>query len=244
MPLFEKSKPVVNFALLSKLIYGFPKIGKTSFASHMSDDEKQPLFILTEDGTGMLEIYNKRVTSWDGFKRLVALLEKNEKQLKKEHSCIIIDLVSDLDAWCARYVANEVLHVQHIADAEYGKGFAMHREHFQEQITKLLAILPITFIAHSQEKEIQWHGEKIKPQSPSLSKGALEFINGKVDAIMWFVPENSKTEFPAISMKPSTRSVAGSRFPQITKEYRFNYMNPAATYAEIQKDFTSIIIKE
>lgn len=235
--LFQKTSVQKDFSKLNKLVYGFPKTGKTTFASEQVDrDKKEPLFIATEDGHHALEVYAVKVTSWPGFLKLMELLEKNQETIRGNHSCFVVDLVSDLDTMCSEFVA-EKNNVRHLADMEFGKGFALQKQEFQAAVRRLLDILPTTFIAHSQEKDLMWNGEKIKVQAPSMSKGCLEFVNGKVDVIMWLVPSSTKKLEPEITMKNTTTSIAGTRYKQLARTFRFNPNDPGETYREIQKVF-------
>jgi adenosyl cobinamide kinase/adenosyl cobinamide phosphate guanylyltransferase len=237
--IFEKTKILKDFAKLNKLVYGFPKSGKTTFAAAQYDKEgKEPLFIATEEGHHALEVYAVRVTSWDGFKKLITVLKTNVDEIRATHSCLIVDLVSDLDMWCSEYVAKKNS-VQHLADLSFGKGFALHKQEFQSAIRELLEILPVTFIAHSQEKDLQWNNETIKVQAPSLTKGCLEFINGKVDCIMWVLPANTKRAMPEITMKNTTMSIAGSRYRQLARSFTLDPNDPSKTFGEIQKVFAN-----
>lgn len=237
--LFEKTKLQKDFTKLNKLIYGSPKSGKSSLAACQVDkDGREPLFISTEEGLHAMEVYNVRVTSWEGFKKLLGVLAENAEQIKKDHSCLVLDLVSDLDQWCGEWVAKKNS-VVHLADMGFGKGFALARQEFQNSIRSMFEILPVTFICHSAEKELQWNNETVKVQAPSLSKGCLEFVNGKVDVIMWMVPANSKNAMPFVTMKNTTTSIAGSRYRQIAKSFQINPNDPAATFKEIQKTFAN-----
>ena len=245
--LFEKTKINKDFARLNRLIYGLPKTGKSSFAACQVDKEgREPLFISTEDGLGALEAYSVRVTSWDGVKKLLGVLKDNATQIQKDHSCFVIDLISDCDLWCAEWVAKKN-NVAHLADMQFGKGWALAKAEFQSVIRALFEILPVTFICHSAEKDIFWNAEVIKMQAPSLSKGALEFVNAKVDTICYMIPANSKRAMPEITMKPSLMSIAGSRYRQIAKSFPINPNDPAATFKEIAKVFANeknVVIEE
>lgn len=237
--MFEKTKIQNDFAKLNKLIYGFPKSGKTTLAAQQIDKEgKPPLFIATEDGQHALEVYAQRVTSWEGFKKFVDLLNKEVKTLREQHSCLVVDLVSDLDNWSGEYVAQK-FGKAHVADMDYGKGFALQKQEFQAVMRDLFKVLPVTFICHSAEKDLMWNGEKIKVQAPSLSKGCLEYINGKVDVIMWIAPANSKRMNPEVCMKNTTTSIAGTRYRQLARNFLLHPNDPGKTYGEIQMVFAN-----
>ena len=237
--LFERTKVQKDFSKLSKLFYGSAKAGKTSMAACQKDKEgREPLFISTEDGLSALEVYSVRVTTWEGVKKLVGVLKENVEQIRKDHSCIVVDLVSDLDVWCQEYIAKKN-NVQHLADLQYGKGFSLSKSEMQGVFRDLFDILPVTFICHSTEKDMHWNGETLKLQAPSLSKACLEYINGKVSLIAWFVPASSKKAMPSLTMKNTLTSIAGSRHRQIAREFQIDPNNPGATMAEIQKIFAN-----
>lgn len=228
---------MTDFSRLNKLIYGWPKTGKTTFASYQVDTRgKEPLFIATEDGHHAIEVYVQRVTNWEGFLKLIDLLRSHKEQVKHDHSCFVIDLVTDLDAFCQEYVAKKAK-IQHIADLEFGKGFALVAQEFQSAMRELMSLLPVTFIAHSQERDLVWNNEKIKVQAPSMSKKCLEYVNGKVDAIIWMTPANTKKAKPELTMRNSLTSIAGSRYKQLAKTWVFDTDDPSKTYKDIQKVF-------
>lgn len=240
--IFKKTKLLRDFSQTNKLIHGWPKTGKTTFAAQQKTlDGREPLFIATEDGHHALEVYSQRVTSWDGFKKLVEIIVKNQEILRKQHSCLVIDLISDLDQWCQEYVAKKK-GVEHLADLDFGKGFSLAKQEFQSAIHQLLSVLPVTFICHSAEKELQWNNEKVKVQAPALSKSALEFVNGKVDIIMWVIPANNKKLTPELTMRNTTTAIAGSRYKQLVKNFPFYPDDPARTYADVQKAFAGTAV--
>jgi hypothetical protein len=237
--LFAKTTRKTEIANANKLFYGFPKTGKTTLASvQRTPDGREPLFVATEDGHGALEVFVQRVTTWEGFVRLCDHIGKNGQTIAGQHSCLVLDLITDLDQWCGQAIAKKY-NVAHISDMDFGKGFSLAREEFQTQLNKLMAVLPITYIAHAAEKEINWNGEKIKVQSPSLSKGALDFVNGKVDMIGYISPASSKKEKAELLFKPEKGTIAGSRFPQLARSFEIDYANPSSTMAAIQTAFNA-----
>lgn len=234
--LFKRSVPKSDFAELSKLIHGFIKTGKTTLASQMIVGDKEPLFITTEDGHHALNVLVEPVKDWAELKAAVIKLEKNKDAVKKQCSCIVLDLVSDLDQWCADYICKQ-LHIKNLADLEWGKGFTAHKKEFQAEIAKLFNILPLTFIAHSKEKEITFEGEKLKTQAPNLSSGCLEYINGKVDLVGFIVPSAKTKANPLITFRPTKLAIAGSRIPHVAKDFELNPMNMSESYKAINQAF-------
>jgi hypothetical protein len=235
--LFTKSKIQRDFSQLNKLIYGFAKSGKTTLAAEQkSFDGRLPLFIATEDGHHALEVYVQRVSGWDGFCKLVVYLKKNEAAVRKQHSCLVVDVLTDLDDMCSEFVSAREK-VKHLSDLEYGKGFAMQKMEMQNQLRVLFDILPVTFITHTTEKEMMWNNEKLKMQSAALSKGTLNYVNGKVDLIIMILPANNKKLQPELTMRNSTTCIAGSRYKQLVRNFPFDTANPGKTYDLLQKTF-------
>ncbi len=235
--LFPPCEPQRDFALTNKLVYSFPKTGKTTLMSLMRDKQgRPPLFVQTEEGSGELRLQRALIRSWEGFQKFVGVVETNKARLQTEHSNFVIDLVSDLDDMCTAYICDKHK-VASLSDLEYGKGQYLQRKAFKEAMFKLMAILPVSFIAHSGEREIIWNGEKIKIQSPTMSKGALEFVNGKVDTIMWIQPAGLKVEYPMIIVENTLTCISGSRYPQLVGRYRYDPKDPGKAVRDIEAAF-------
>ncbi len=233
MALFETSKPELDFIKTNKLIYGWPKTGKSTLASLMKTaDGRVPLFAATEDNHGSLSVSRARVTSWTGFLKFLDFIEGNAERLRAEHSCLVLDLVSDLDSWCATAVAKQK-NVEYIGDMDQGKGWKLLREQFQAAIVRAMNLLPVTFIAHTQEKRVTWNGEQIVTQAPDLSKAALAYINGKVNAIMYIEPTNSKKDKPVITMAPSIAHIAGAHQKALCRAFTYDPDHPHKAWEEI-----------
>jgi hypothetical protein len=235
--LFPQAEAHTDFTKTPKLVYGLPKVGKSTLASLMVDKEgRVPLFLATEEGHGSLLVSRAKVNSWEGFVKCVAFLEAEKARILAEHSCIVLDVVSDLDAWCSTSVAAKK-NVEYVGDMDQGKGWKLLKDAFQQAMTKLMMIAPVCFIAHSQDKRLTWNGEQIVTQAPSLSKGALDWVNGKVEHIMYIAPANSKKEFPEITMQASSSHIAGSRQRAICKAYKYDPANPKAAWDAICHDY-------
>jgi hypothetical protein len=233
--LFPKTTKKKSFSQTNSLLYGFPKSGKTQFGSKITFDGKEPLFIMTEDGEGIHEISKARVKDWSSFCKLVDLLESKAKEVKDQYCCLVIDLVSDLDVWAAEWVA-KANQVTHISDLSFGKGFNLHKEEFRKQVTRLMAILPCLFIAHTSEKEVNIQGTPVKVQAPTLSGRALEFINGKVDTIMFIKPASGERE-GSIVIQPSTLAMTGSRYPQLIGEHAYSGKDADLVFKKLEALF-------
>lgn len=236
MALFPQSDINTDFNRTHKMVYGYPKAGKTTLASLMHAGAKPPLFVMSEDGAGSLRLHQARVTNWEGFLKCIAYLESMADRIKAEHSCIVIDHLTDLESWASTYVAQKKK-IEYVGDLDQGKGWKLLRQEIAAAIDRLFALAPITFIAHAQEKRVKWEGEEIVTTAPALGKAAMEYVNGKVDCIMFIVPANSKKEFPSLTMRQSAAWIAGARQQALCKDYSFKPAEIPQTWSQICADY-------
>lgn len=233
MALFARTQPILDITKTNTLLYSFPKTGKTRLASTMIDSAgREPLFLASEDGHGSVRVSSARVNSWDGMLKCVDFLEANVARIKNEHSCIVLDVTTDFDAWCSTYVAQKKK-VEYVGDMEQGKGWKLLNDEFQRVITRIMTLAPVTFIAHAQEKRVKVNGEEAVTVAPALSKGAMNYINGKVDQIMFIVPSSSKKLVPEVSMWPNSAYIAGARQTALCRSFSYDPANPGKTWQEI-----------
>lgn len=245
---FTKTELHNDFSKLNKIIYGFPKSGKTTFASKIIVNGKEPLFITTEQGHNAISVYAQSVLSddgndWEKFIKVRDYIISNANDIREQHSCIVIDLISDLDDMCTTYILKKNK-VKSLADLEWGKGWSLQQTEFQSGINPLFRICSIVFITHTKERELSYNGDKIRTQSPTLSSRAFDFINGKVDIIGFIVPANNKREKPTLTFRPSTMAIAGSRFSFMTTDFILDYEDMQGSYNKINDFFQKNITKE
>jgi len=239
---FARSEKKKNFAELHKIIFSYPKTGKTTLAAHQKVGKLEPLFIATEDGHHELGVFAERVNNWQEFINLVLYIKKNEKEVKENYSCICIDLVSDLGEFCTDYICKQV-GVDEIGDYKsHGAGYGLLTKEFKRVVNHLFAILPLTFITHAKTKDVTEESSGVVTKdviTPEMPKGIYKFLNGKCDVIGFIAPQTKKQATPVLTFVPSERIQAGSRLPLITKNYIIDIANMKATYDAIEKDMVA-----
>ena len=186
------------------LIYGPPKIGKSTLASQFD----APLFLATEAGLNSLEVYQVPIPGWESF--LVSCREIAEG--KHEFKTIVIDTIDNLFKACSEYVRKKN-NIQHESDLEWGKGWQMVKDEFLRALTKL-SLLPygLVMVSHADNVEIKTRTAKINKSVPTLPKSAREIVLGMADIILFCestVTDNGEVRI--MRTKPSENWEAGDR---------------------------------
>jgi hypothetical protein len=120
----EASKPVTELGKQTILLYGSPKLGKSSFASKAPGS----LFFECEPGLNHLEVFKVPTYSWEAFLEACKLVAKGDHNFKT----IVIDMVSN--AFLARRdTIGRVRWDDEIKTYEHWEFFyrASHIEHLQ-----------------------------------------------------------------------------------------------------------------
>lgn len=210
-----------SFEDLTFLIYGAPKIGKSTLAAQAD----QVLFLATEAGLNHLDVYQAPVDSWKKF--LVACGEIAAG--KHEFKTICIDTIDNLYKFCSEHVLAE--HgVKHESDLGFGKGWALVNAEFMRALTKL-SLLPygLIMISHAQEREIDDRTGKYTKTMPTLPESARKVLMGMVDIIAFCMIER-KTENGEISedrvvkTKPAKNYEAGDRTDKLPASMPMNFV--------------------
>ena len=168
-----KRKPVsVNPKIL--LLYGAPKVGKTTMLSKLNDC----LVIDTESGSHMLEGYFQSVNSKE------ELLEfYKEATDGHEYKIFALDTIDKLVEWTSKDVIKE-MGVDDIADLPYGKGFGMVRERVLNNIKKLQSLCSKTIIVgHRKTAAAVDNSTAVEPESLDLSGKLKNQLMAQSDAI-------------------------------------------------------------
>jgi AAA domain len=201
----EKSKIDNNKLTKSMLLYGDPKVGKSTFVAKMGTDINKVLFFPTEPGHKFLEIYEWQTEgggkpkTWEDFKKCC-----QEFAGSPEFSTLAIDTASILINWCVQ----SVLKRHGVVDESQGRFGNIFREisrEFQDIINKLGQINKgIIFISHVNLKK-----EKEGMIYPDLPDKYENLFNGMVDYIFYMYTDANGKRF--IRTKGTDRIVAGDR---------------------------------
>lgn len=211
------AKTVVNknFYDKSMLIYGDPKIGKSTFCARLGNDEKEKvLFFSTEAGHKFLSIYEwtnqngNKPQSWDDFKLCL-----NEFYKADDYKVLVIDTISNLIRWCEQYILKKHGATDE-SQGKYGNIFREISREFNTVINKLGQINKgIIFVSHVNLKK-----EKEGVIYPDLPDKYENLFMGMVDYIFYF--HSDKAGNRLIRTKGNDRITSGDRsgnLPELIK---------------------------
>jgi len=215
------------------LIYGPPKIGKSSFCAEAED----ALFLATEAGLSHLDVFQIPITSWIEMVEALAMIAKGEHTFKT----IVMDTVDNAYKMCSTYIC-EKHGVKHESDLTYGKGWALVNGEFQRVLNKL-SLLPngLFLVSHSQEKTLKDRTGEYIHTRPSLPDSARKILLGMCDLILYFnVYEQIKDEkiiyHRVIYTKEDKHWEAGDRTGKLPEIISLDYSKFVNTYKEVTSE--------
>jgi hypothetical protein len=229
---FEEEASIEGAALQDHLIllYGEPKIGKTTFASLLDG----VYFLATEPGYKSLKVRKTRIRNWATFTQFVKKMEKSPK-LVKTVGFWAIDTVDNLAKFCMQYVCGR-MGIAHPTDEDWGKGWEAYRDEFTHWVLRLTSLSPgCMFISHEATKDVVYRGLTMPKCTPALPKTCYTVINNLVDIIIRMgydidVPgakkkgkdkKKDKSELRCIMTKSSPFYDAGDRTGKLPGVFHF-----------------------
>ncbi len=172
-----KTKPSLDLSGKTILVYGPPKIGKSTFASKFPD----ALFLECEPGLNQLEVFKVPTYSWTDFLAACKLVAAGDHRFKT----IVIDTVDNAfkycsDAICAKHG------IEYEGDLEHGKGWAFVKNEWHRVLTRLASLSTgLVLISHAVDKQIKTRTEEYTKTQPSLPDRARNVVLGLVDMILY-----------------------------------------------------------
>ena len=173
----KRSEKVKDMNKLTWLIYGRPKVGKSTFVSQFDDC----LVIDTQHGYKNLEAFVISVNNWQEFLDVMkdlhgASFDSDGKLLKnRKFKCVAIDTVDDLykmcfDFVCERESKKNRTSAWYPSDEEWGKGWSMINDEFQSVINFLQSLNAI-YVSHVKLTPIKSDVMELTKIGPSFDSG-------------------------------------------------------------------------
>lgn len=162
-------------------IYGEPKAGKSTLASHFPE----ALFIATEPGHKFLSVYGGGADqihkNWDDIRDTISRFCTQDHKFET----LIIDTIDNALEMCSDYVCKKK-GIEHESDEGYGKGWKAVEKEFRKVFNAVANRgFGLVFISHVKESEREIRGVKRPYINNTLTGKGQKFINGLSDFIFY-----------------------------------------------------------
>ena len=206
MALKKVKRKAVSQNPKTMLLYGAPKVGKTTALSQLDDC----LIIETEGGANMIEGYVEAINS---RKELIELLK--QAQEGHEYKYVAIDTIDKIATWAEQAVCEEES-VSAVQDLAFGKGFGLVREKVLNTVSILKTIFPhVIIIGHRKWARAVVDSKAIvEPESLDLTGKLKNMLMADCDAIGYVYRDEEKGNL-MVSFKANESLEAGSRSPHL-----------------------------
>ena len=206
MTLKKVKRKAVSNNPKTMLLYGAPKVGKTTALSQLDDC----LIIDTEGGANMIEGYIETVNS---RAELIDLLKSAQEG--HEYKYVAIDTIDKIASWAEQTVCEEE-NVSAVQDLAFGKGFGMVREKVLNTVQFLKEIFPhVIIIGHRKWARAVVDSKAIvEPESLDLTGKLKNMLMADCDAIGYVYRDDEKGKLK-VSFKSNEALEAGSRSPHL-----------------------------
>lgn len=210
------------------LVYGLPKVGKTSLASQLD----KVLIASFEPGTNAIDnILVSPMITWKDWKDTVRQLIKNKDKLQDKIAVIAIDTADEAYKLCEKFICGQQ-GVDSLREIPWGGGYKMLDDEFASTLRELaFAGYGLFFISHSKEKTLKNDkGQEYTQIAPALQDRAFNIINKMVDMIIYLrqvdIQEEDNIEHKRfLFFRGDDRFYAGSRFAYIVPRVELSYEN-------------------
>ncbi|MBX3387189.1 MAG: ATP-binding protein [Phycisphaeraceae bacterium] len=172
-----RSTPTTSLATKTTLLYGQPKIGKSTFASQFPD----ALFLECEPGLGELSVFKIPTYTWDDFLAACRLVAAGEHNFRT----IVVDTADNAFRSCSEHVCAKH-NIEYEGDLPHGKGWSFVKSEWHRVLTRL-ASLPygLVLISHAVDRQIETRTGEYTKTVPSLPDRARQVVLGLVDMILF-----------------------------------------------------------
>ena len=187
------------------LMYGPPKIGKTTMLSRLD----KCLIIDTESGSNMIEGH---ILNANNRKELISILK--EARQGHDFTYIAIDTIDKVVQWAEAAVCEENS-VQALADLPFGKGWGLARDKVMNTIHAFKDVCDhLIIVGHRKTAKAVIEGQAIvEPESLDITGRLKNMIMSDCDAIGYIYRDED--EKLLISFKSNDSLEAGSRSPHL-----------------------------
>lgn len=215
------------------LIYGLPKIGKSTFVSGFEN----ALFLDSEGGLSKLNVYKTPIDSWETFVSVYKELAEQVKAGKCPFKPLVFDTIDNIYMMCMDYICKKK-GIDHPSDLDYGKGWNTVKREFVAAMQKYRALgLGVIYISHAAGSEIKSRTGTYTRYDTTMPGTCASIITPSCDFILYAhgVTAKDGSEKRVLETKPSQYWNAGDRTGALPETMPLNYAEFMKVFNEITK---------
>lgn len=212
------------------LIYGRPKIGKSTLCSKFPD----ALFLATEPGLNHLEVFKISITNWESF--LLACKDLSEGN--HEFKTVIIDTADNLITYCADYICR-INDLHHVSEMDHNMGWHLVTTELNRALVKLSSLpYGLVLVSHAKQIEVKTKTAKYDRFTIDIGGKNAKVILNMMDIIL-FMDSDVKDgkEIGVVRTKPSLHWEGGDKSKLLPENIEFPPDKPEAVYEVIKNAF-------
>lgn len=212
----KKTEKTTRFEDEITLIYGAPKIGKSTFCSGFEN----ALYLDSETGLSNLSVYRVSIDSWETFVETGKELRKLKNEGKCKFSPLIFDTIDNIYTMCVEYICKKN-NIKHPSDLDYGKGWNMVKREFVATMQAYRSLdLGVIYISHASDKEIKTRLGSYTRYDVTMTGACQDVIIPSCDLILYAHSITGKDgkEIRVLETKPSQNWNAGDRTGKLPEQ--------------------------
>lgn len=196
MELPKEPVPVTNRDPRTLLIYGSPKLGKTSILSQLPGN----LLVDIEDGSEFVEALKVKANNLGELNQICSQVIEEGKPYK----FATLDTVTKLEDWAERSATRKYKNStkganftgRTVIELDYGLGYGLLRQEFKQWMNAFKRVAPHTiFIGHVKDKIIEKEGTEVATKDLNLTGQLKAIVTSDVDAVGYlYIDEENPNE--------------------------------------------------
>jgi hypothetical protein len=210
------TKPKNRLEDYSVLLYGPPKIGKSTLASEWP----KAIFLATETkGLKAMAVHAIKISNWSQFRAAISMAISSGK-----YETAIVDTLDVAFQYCSDYCCKK-FGFEHPSDEEWGKGWDILSKEWWKEIIRLYnSKLTCIFVSHSKTVEIRSRFGTTSKTEMTLPYTGRRVLIPLVDIIMCMKPKTvvkghgHTTEKRVVICRPTESVEAGDRTDRLPAE--------------------------
>jgi GTPase SAR1 family protein len=266
---FTQKKVRKDLSRCKILLYGPPKIGKSTLASQFPG----PLFLATEEGLDWIECHKISILDWDTSPMTVddegnisgsflnVLRWLDEYRFKKvpgtdDPLCTLVTDNVDIAYQMCFDHACAMAGISDPTDLEWGKGWKLIATEWQRVLTRMTKLpYALVFTSHAKQVERKSKSSKIDIVTPSITNAGAQKIIAIVDIIMYcYTTEEAELdangnvtgiikERRVIRCQPQNNVIAGDRTKCLPYEIPMSYEALLEYFPDTPRPFAEAVVK-